>query len=115
MKLKIFTIVEKKWARGGKNGASRLENEDGFRCCLGFLCLAAGAKSVEGFAMPGGLSKKNPKIRRELPTLVLENGETSKSAWEIARINDNRSISDSKRKLQLAPLFAKIGWQPIYN
>lgn len=39
----------------------------------------------------------------------------TKTAFNIAEINDNPAIDDEERKAKLAPLFASIGWEPIYR
>lgn len=37
------------------------------------------------------------------------------TATKLARINDDNSITDEQRKEKLAPLFKKIGWEPVYK
>lgn len=120
MKLKRFTIIEKKWARGGKNGISGLQNNRGNRCCLGFLCSAAGFRRLTDLAMPDDLlSLIEPYPKQKVLTRLL--GLVSKKSLSttlcicIARINDDRGITDDQRKAKLDTLFRKIGWKPIYR
>lgn len=107
--MKRFTIIERRWARGGKGGDSRLCNRAGFKCCLGFLSQRAGAKRIKGFFFPDYM----PDVKRVLPELATKNGKHL--SREIGEINDDSGISDAERKKKLTPLFAKIGWKPVYK
>lgn len=111
--MKQFTIIEEKWARGGINGVSALENMDGNRCCLGFLCLELGAPTVRDLYMPHEAARKFPELMPALSGLVDADKGSSALAFEIAETNDS-PMDDEDRKEELAPLFAKLGWEPIY-
>lgn len=129
MKLKTFAIIEKKWARGGKKGPSMLQNASGNRCCLGFLCRAAGFKRLADAAMPEGLVSECemrdkpyplPLVLSKLKGLVRvvrgkRHAIQTTTATRIAAINDDDWITDEERKRKLAILFSKIGWKPVYK
>lgn len=109
MKLKTFTIIEKKWARGGKGGRSSLCNQASFKCCLGFMCQRLGARSIRGYDFPDEL----PDILEIAPSLASGSGQIV--CREIGVVNDDGSINDAERKTILADLFQKIGWKPVYK
>jgi hypothetical protein len=109
MKLKTFTIIERKWARGGKGGASMLRNNSGHKCCLGFLAQAAGAQKITGAYYPHHMMD----CEVVLPRLATMTGHLL--SRRIARINDCERLTDADRKKRLAPLFRKIGWKPLYE
>lgn len=109
MKLKPFTIIEKKWARGGKGGVSRLRNRFGNKCCLGFLCQTAGARRLTNIFYPDYM----PDGAKVVPEFFTKIG--IKLSRRIAEINDSNKITDVERKGKLKPLFAKIGWKPVYK
>lgn len=125
MKLKTFTIIERKWARGGQKGYSALLNDEGNKCCLGFLCSKAGFRRLTDASMPDSLASpaevSNPypvaRVVEKLSGLVRGKyiAIQTAAATKIARINDAEDITDDQRKRKLAPLFAKIGWKPVYK
>lgn len=113
--MKQFTIIEEKWARGGKNGVSSLENEDGNRCCLGFLCLELGAKYIRGLDMPWQVVDNEPEMEASLKMLMDSKGHSSNLAFNIAQTNDSPSMTDAERKEALGKYFSEMGLEPVYQ
>ena len=120
--MKCFRINRQKWFRGKGADSSRLLNEYGQMCCLGFLALEAGykeeeikkkstprepaydcgikgdvAKLVEGDVTPSGKRVKNNAI-----------------CDQLMLINDSMMLSDYDREVKLTAEFAKIGLQPLF-
>lgn len=125
MTITKFTVVESKWLRGGRspsgdqNPFSRLENEIGEKCCMGFLAEACGVPqgarrtsryfrsvAVEPFddLLPEPL---RPRLQ-SLP-FVEDPRAHGELAQEIYTTNDDRNLDDDLRKAKLAALFAEAG------
>lgn len=124
--MKTFTIIEKKWARGGKNGDPQLRNEQGNKCCLGFLATKCGFQRLSHAAMPCDLSDAASMNGRPHPVSTVlsrlkglvrgkHKAMSTELASKIQTINDKANIDDDERKQRLATLFAQIGWKPVYK
>jgi hypothetical protein len=88
----VCTVNRRTWARGGKNGLSRLLNGDGNMCCLGFLGVASGVSKESLFnkLTPGGLSLQE---QDKYPIVNL---------WEFfVETNDNQNMTDADREKRL--------------
>lgn len=110
-----FTVDRSRWINGrygvydyGKVGATSLCNRKGFKCCLGFVCEQSGVEIYEmvGVSMPSELESYS-KVSflakaKHVDTELAENAQT---------INDDDTISDSKREYRLTVLFEKHGHQ----
>lgn len=107
--MKTLTIKMSKWARGGKNGPSGLENGDGNMCCLGFLAKACGVAGSERrcATMPASLLASD---RRKMPKKLFDWDCDSQLGIDLAAINDDVHLSDEARKRQLRSFFKEIGY-----
>ena len=91
-------------------GETKLLNEEGFKCCLGFMTQQITKKKVLGFGDPGDCSFSVPYLNK------LENGcrINTDLATEAIYINDCDSITlaqkeDALKKIiQKHPYFSKI-------
>jgi hypothetical protein len=92
-----LVIDEKRWARGGVNGAPCLLNKQNTMCCLGFLGVACGVSEehLRGYVMPAlqlEMHAAYPKIDNEI-------------YGQISVINDELTITDEDRKKSLTIYF----------
>ena len=98
----VCTVNRRTWARGGKNGLSRLLNSDGNMCCLGFLGVASGVSKESLFnkLTPGGLSLQE---QDKYPIVNFD--------WGIfVDINDHEIITDADREKRLKEAARKNGF-----
>jgi hypothetical protein len=112
--MKQLTIDEKKWARGNINKPSRLLNNDGNMCCLGFLGKACKIS-------------KDILLDKEYPETLFIHGEDEYSKYpsldalnigwdDFVRVNDNRNISEDRRKEILTKMFKEhLGIKLIFK
>lgn len=96
-KEKIKVVIDRSiWRTGGNavnfanrtgNGPTRLQNEEGYRCCLGFVCLAAGfsEEDIINQARPIDLHKVTPGLTQHSDT-GLRATDVERTA---VRINDD--------------------------
>lgn len=99
-----FTIDRSRWARRGKNGLSKLLNDQGGMCCLGFFAEACGVE-------PEKLLWKGTPARLYDPRIpgwlveggVHDSGWSSREAGELMNANDhedNRAGATSEEALE---------------
>lgn len=113
-KIRKLVIDCSRWIRGRKGGESKLLNENGNMCCLGFECLARGLteNDIRDRTRPCRVSND---INKKIPHMTFENFdlqynyEDNDLIKKIMRVNDDGTISDSKRIGRLCRLFAKRG------
>lgn len=96
------TIDRKKWLRGDpidKYGKTLLLNKQGYRCYVGFVCLALGVGDTKliNLALPSSALGAR-KARRLIPY-----------AGHAMSINDNPHIGGKLREKALIQLAAKYG------
>lgn len=99
-------IDRSKWLRGDEKGTSYLlRSSDNKMCCLGFLCIALGAKEedIRQVEMPDQMDR-SIKIPDYLNHPFRTIGKFPRSA---ADLNDDRSIYDKERERKLIALFAE--------
>jgi hypothetical protein len=95
-------IIERAtWSRGNINQPSELINDDGNKCCLGFLGCAIGINEnfLRGYSLPKSVSGFS---------LIenLYNKDKTKSFWsDFLEINDKFSPSEEEREQKLIKLF----------
>jgi hypothetical protein len=109
-KIKV-TIDRAKWRTGAGGahesgiGETKLLNDSGFQCCLGFCVRAAVPNAnILGVNMPAGLGGSIP----ELSDLKRSGRNYSKNtvlAGRAAKINDDRFLRRAEREEKLLELF----------
>jgi hypothetical protein len=123
--MNILTIDRSKWRRGGSmdyelRGPTRLLNEKGYMCCLGFDALACGLTpddirnaidpetmhtrfANEGKVLPVGYAEKR----------VRDDGRLSLAAGSAVRANDDDLISEDQRELRVRDALLNLGWDDV--
>lgn len=114
MKPKLtFTIDRSKWRCGGDkakyskgSGSTNLLNNDGYKCCLGFACLAAGLKEKDilGFGSPRCVLWKIPEAESKIIHLADNPFTDSTFSRGAMRINDDPGLNAQEREEQLIQL-----------
>lgn len=109
-KIKV-TIDRSKWRTGcfregiaTGQGYTKLLNKEGFMCCLGFVCEAAGVHSDDLLQVenPYELGVDVPELTEWLHGHVYDDSELSLSAIEI---NDDPDLRASEKEQKLLELF----------
>ena len=125
-----FTVDRSLWARGKKfdqYGDSRLLNEFGCMCCLGFLAKACGYEDeqLDGTADPEELFKQEHEdlwpdgLLRESSDDDLEfrsgyDRWNTDACHDIINTNDDETIGDELREEMLTILFARLGIKIVF-
>ncbi len=112
-----FTVDVTKWRCGGsgKNklgkGETLLRNGDGYMCCLGFACLAAGATALEikYHSMPYRLNRSIAGLnlpRHDCKYVSFFDGAYCNTVFarEAQNINDDQNLTLGQRKHKLIAL-----------
>jgi len=113
MKEDILYIDRSKWKTGSSgHGYSRLLNQEGFMCCLGFRCEQMGIPTQELLeqACPSSLGEVY-----DIPDLITEEGYDTSFSNEAMSINDKSSIRSSTRERLIKKHFATIGIKVVYR
>lgn len=107
-----FTIDRATWRNGGHGvGPTRLLNEMGYQCCLGFVEEQLGLEraQIDGKATPEELDVSNMLAR----VVALESGGVMRMRQAIALdaivLNDATNLSDAEREWRLQSLFQIYG------
>jgi len=109
-----FTVVRKNWARGGRN--TTLLNEDGKRCCLGFLAKECGYadRDTAMTGLPSSLVEETGK--NFWPKSIVKKSSyndfkmlVSDTCLNIIGANDDKNLQGSDREEKLTKLFGSIG------
>jgi hypothetical protein len=103
-KKRLVCIVDRKtWMRGRKGDGLMLVNQDGTKCCLGFLGEACGVPSEQlHHPMPFYLS---PADQDKYPSM------TDVRNWYVfAVVNDDLDMTDPEREHKLQELAEKMGF-----
>lgn len=113
--MKKLTIDRNIWRRGGSSndilhGDTRLLNEQGFMCCLGFFCEQAGIPKNyldTGEPFDIGPSQYLDLIPELATPLEEEDGYVNTILTTRAiQINDDPTLTNKEREIQLTTLFA---------
>lgn len=105
-----YYVSRKKWARGGKNGASNLLNRQGCRCCLGHVGQQRRItnENLRAVLLPRPEQGNWPKW--------LVDGESfSEAAAKAANINDDISITEKQREQKLRAIFRANGDRIVFR
>lgn len=102
MAKKEIVINRAKWktATRGK-GQTLLLNDEGYKCCLGFLVGQTTKCKIKGYCVPSSCS--NPP--KEFEKSEAHNEDSLENS--AIDINDNLSLNDKEREKQLKELFSK--------
>lgn len=103
-------IIDRATWRNAKHGTGTvsLKNEEGYKCCLGFICEQSGITDICNRINPESLSQKDTK---KVPFLVMgvKIGRHTDLSNEAMTINDSYFCSNEEREEKLKVLFAKYG------
>jgi hypothetical protein len=114
---KIKVVIDRaKWRTGMHSvnhtgtGDTELLNSDGYMCCLGFCCQAAGIldAAISGINAPSDLCKVDKEAEKKIGSLVTNvinhplNSRLSRAAMAI---NDNEYSTASEKEEKLLELF----------
>lgn len=105
--IKELTIKRSEWLRGDKQN-SKLLDEKGRKCCLGFFCLADGAKpeQILNFLSPKSAGFKSKQLVEFDDARKYTN---SHFGYEAMVINDDTFTTEKKREELLTEWFATNG------
>lgn len=102
-----FTVKRSEWLRGKGSDESYLLREDGFKCCVGFFCLAAGLspKQIED---DKEIEKKHDDMRHDL---FMDFYNITRTSWaaDVYCTNDDTRIRDAEREERLTRMFLNRG------
>lgn len=133
--MKVLTINRSEWRRGGSfstgavkgQGITRLLNDQGFKCCLGFDALACGVTKGEIFnAMdPESLTPAllpEDYIRTRLKAKSYSNlapvpgmayYENSEAVKAAINANDDDTIDEAERERLVKNALLRLGWDDV--
>lgn len=110
-----FIVKRSEWYRGHRDGSSLLREEDGRKCCIGFVGQQCGIKDSEllGQKAVGGssdtLTSKWPKWFFSPNAIVVHHLDSSDALYHAYYVNDNSDITDVDREAKLSQLFSLNG------
>lgn len=122
----LVRISRAKWSRGHSENALLLKHSKvelsgnktarrGNMCCLGFACLAVGAKrkDILDVGLPACTEKLLPGLTEKSPyrTGFIDDTDFSQSAAEI---NDDSTITDKQRQKKLRNLADENGFKFVF-
>jgi hypothetical protein len=131
-RLRRVVINRKKWLTGELLAAGVVTDsgllEDGYQCCLGFVCEAAGIprRALRGQGAPADLvdgdnpiSQATIKKREILLTQagMVKVGTTAyhpASVQKAMEVNDTEGTSRPVRERRIAALLARVGWKAVF-
>ncbi len=105
-RVKQWTVKRSLWWRG--NPDSGLRMSAGKMCCLGHRCIAQGcnAEELERRGYPSDLAAINGDLAYSLGRNYRDSKIHERA---IAKINDDRSITDAEREALIIAKFAELG------
>lgn len=121
---KVLVIERSKWRRGGPDGGdgvTRLLNDRGLMCCLGFDALACGVPKAVILNMidPESLvgNRLVPEGYFKGRVVEAEEGDreevNSQAINDAISVNDDPGLSDGDREDRLAPILTELGWDDV--
>jgi len=111
------TVIERsKWYRGLGHRASRLLNDEGQMCCLGFDSLRRGF-TPEEILNVGSPGRFHCELEDQRATGLIDKGwkgsdfkiQNSPIVNQIIQVNDDTTMNDRDRELVLTHLFSVLG------
>ncbi len=108
-----FTVKRDEWFRGKGATLSKLLNNDGYKCCLGFYSLACGLKEedIQDKIAPMDLTREL-LLSTDLNKLVEDRqGYLFNTSYCNKLMTTNAAVylTDAEREVELTKLFAEIG------
>ncbi len=102
-----FEVDRSRWIRG-EGSMSSLERWDGKRCCLGFLCLAAGVhnEAIKDIGCPANMASPNDVRKVEA---IFKDDDWNIPLERLMTANDCLHVADDIRERQLTRLFLTSG------
>lgn len=118
-------IYRDEWYRGRGVAGSQLLREDGRKCCVGFICLAAGAKEKDILGR-GVISNSMDagswgSFRTQIPSLQRFIGgdgiryHVSEQAGRLYGANDDINLTEYEREAHVVVLSAELGFQITFE
>lgn len=119
--IKEFKIKRSNWVRGDKGGKSRLLNDQGNMCCLGFFSVACGlSKSdIDDVGEPNEITP-SPENTDKLPGWLVKlecdyNEDENDAGYiyfvdepdteKLININDDSELSENTREFKIKEIF----------
>jgi hypothetical protein len=115
-----FTVWRDKWLRGDPKNSCLL-NDQGCRCCLGFLGqeVDIADRHQLSVGLPHEVSYQSADAAKKWPVGLLEATDADDDSSEhfrestvcnsIVHINDNKRLTDEERETKLTEQFASVG------
>ena len=106
--IRTVVIDRSKWRTGGCSkhatgqGDTNLQNEEGYMCCLGFVCKSHKTKT-KGISSPGFVDRKIPLLTKK--DYVWNNYEDTQLSEEAMMINDDHNTTRQEKESKLKKLF----------
>lgn len=114
----VCTVSRKTWARGGVGGQFMLLNDQGNKCCLGFLGEVCGVakEHLLYHGLPGSLNNEDYLKYPSMPPRSAEPLAPRPSiAWsDFAHINDDDRLNEADREVQLQILAEQNGFTFVF-
>jgi hypothetical protein len=122
---KILTIERATWRRGGgypsdRLGPTRLLNDRGLMCCLGFDAVACGVprERILGEVDPESLLRwRYPQLDGGIPAEYintrLDDFENTPAVVAAMSANDDSDISEEVREIRVRAALIQLGWDDV--
>ncbi len=127
---KILTIERAKWRRGGnshdmvvKFGGTRLLNDAGFMCCLGFDALACGLTrdQIAGKIFPSSLASRGlVDSESDYGRTRVKRNDNYPDLWDETEIvqramghNDDPVLAEEDREALVRADLIELGWDDV--
>jgi hypothetical protein len=109
-----FEVDRKTWYRGKGSAHSRLLNDEGQMCCLGFYAVAAGlpTDAIRRAACPSDVPRalwKTKLTSMDETVPLLPEARDTNAAHILMRMNDVEDVADEDREKRITDLFKQIG------
>jgi len=101
-----FFVDRCTWLRGSSNNSYLLDN-NGNRCCLGFVCTQLSIKDYDMELEAEPFDSSNNTVL--IPILLDENHNNNILSRRAMIINDDGTINDHVREVKLERLFEEYG------
>ncbi len=101
-----FEVDRATWLHGEGATRSLLIREDGKKCCLGFMCLAAGVPVASMWCRSAPTDLVLSKDRALLPELFVSH---SYKVAVLMELNDSITLQDNVREFELIKGFKSLG------
>lgn len=121
--VKRFVVRREKWMRGLNKYDTRLLDDDGKMCCLGFVCVQCGMapETIHDLGTPEDVASYDCGSPEPV-TGVLGFYDDERGRWcdnaltrDAISINDDGDIDDAERERRLSELFAKHGYEMVFE